>query len=381
MARDESGLYYARQRYYDPQIGRFISIDPELGSPEVPATHNPYAYAGNNPLRNRDPLGTDFASEVAADGNNLYHVLSDAQQAALKEAWDGAERARRLLSSGMKSTASETAAAAQHLKECETAIAKIHEIAKATYKYSLLKNGPTAELSEIGKQNLARNLANAKAELEALGEAPRVGRLVLGENASKLGSTLQGTENTARLQAEAAERAAEKKAAEEAATKASTETAKRAGEEVAEGIGSKLWRAVKGLGPFLQILGAVADIHTIAETDYYATKMYGAESDELKSRKLAKEMRDKLDEEIRRIAKEEPQRLGPMNDGRMPDPNNPDDIDQMIIDMHQNLWKKRPPFDGIIKPREEKPEDTTASKKAADDAAKNLRMRLRRPGS
>ncbi|HEX4640076.1 MAG TPA: RHS repeat-associated core domain-containing protein, partial [Chthoniobacterales bacterium] len=373
MVRDESGLYYARQRYYGPRIGRFLSIDPELGSAEVPATHNLYAYAGNNPLRNRDPLGTDFASEVAADGNNLYHVLSDAQQAALKEAWDGAERARRVLSGGMKSAASETAAAAQHLKECEAAMAKIHEIAKATYKYSLLKNGPTAELSEVGKQNLAKNLAKAKSELEALGEAPRIGRLALGENASKLGSTLQNTESVSRLQAEAAERAAEKKAAEEAASKATTETAKKAGEEIAETVGSKLWRAVKGLGPFLQILGAVADIHTIAETDYYATKMYGAESDELKSRKLAKEIRDKLDEEIRRIAKDEPGRLGPMNDGRMPDPNNPDDIDQLIIDMHINLNKKRPPFEGVIKPREEKPEDKTASKKAEDDAAaKNL---------
>ena len=136
---------------------------------------------------------------------------------------------------------------------------------------------------------------------------------------------------------------------------------------------AKLWRAAKGLGPFLQILGAVADIHTIAETDYYFTKMYGAESDEYKSRILAKKIREKLDEEIRRIAKEEPWRLGPMPDGKMPDPNNPEDIEQIIIDTHINLNKNRPPFEGVIKPREEKPEDKTAAKKAEDDAAvKNL---------
>jgi len=56
MVRDDD-LYYARSRYYSPSIARFISIDPLIGIPGVPSSHNAYSYAANNPLHYRDPLG------------------------------------------------------------------------------------------------------------------------------------------------------------------------------------------------------------------------------------------------------------------------------------------------------------------------------------
>ena len=49
----ESGLYYYRARYYDPELGRFISEDP-IG---FRGGINFYAYVGNNPLINNDPSG------------------------------------------------------------------------------------------------------------------------------------------------------------------------------------------------------------------------------------------------------------------------------------------------------------------------------------
>ena len=49
----ETGLYYYRNRYYDPTIGRFITQDP-MGMVDGP---NPYTYVGNNPVNFIDPWG------------------------------------------------------------------------------------------------------------------------------------------------------------------------------------------------------------------------------------------------------------------------------------------------------------------------------------
>ena len=46
--------YYYRARYYDPEIGRFVSEDP-LGF--AAGDVNFYAYVGNNPINNNDPSG------------------------------------------------------------------------------------------------------------------------------------------------------------------------------------------------------------------------------------------------------------------------------------------------------------------------------------
>ncbi len=57
LERDpETGLVYARHRYYDPEIGRFISADP-LGYVDGPSM---YSYAGNNPIDFTDPMGLEI---------------------------------------------------------------------------------------------------------------------------------------------------------------------------------------------------------------------------------------------------------------------------------------------------------------------------------
>lgn len=53
----ETGYYYLQSRYYNPQIGRFISADGILGEVSNLVTQNMYAYAGNNPVMNIDPDG------------------------------------------------------------------------------------------------------------------------------------------------------------------------------------------------------------------------------------------------------------------------------------------------------------------------------------
>jgi RHS repeat-associated protein len=52
---DPTGLIYLINRYYDPQTGQFISVDPAVGQ-----THQPYQYTGDNPVNHVDPTGLAF---------------------------------------------------------------------------------------------------------------------------------------------------------------------------------------------------------------------------------------------------------------------------------------------------------------------------------
>ncbi|MCB1115753.1 MAG: hypothetical protein KDK71_04710 [Chlamydiia bacterium] len=54
---EETGLIFLRNRYYDPEIGRFITPDFVLGDVKDPQTLNPYVFACNNPILLIDPLG------------------------------------------------------------------------------------------------------------------------------------------------------------------------------------------------------------------------------------------------------------------------------------------------------------------------------------
>jgi RHS repeat-associated protein len=54
QTEDPTGLDYLNNRYYDPTLTRFISVDPAVAS-----TAEPYAYANNNPVTYSDPTGLD----------------------------------------------------------------------------------------------------------------------------------------------------------------------------------------------------------------------------------------------------------------------------------------------------------------------------------
>lgn len=54
---EDTGLIYLRNRYYDPELGRFISPDCILGILGDPQTLNAYVYVRNNPVNFIDPSG------------------------------------------------------------------------------------------------------------------------------------------------------------------------------------------------------------------------------------------------------------------------------------------------------------------------------------
>lgn len=52
-----TGMLYMQQRYYDPVIGRFLSVDPVTAHTSPGANFNRYWYANNSPYRFTDPDG------------------------------------------------------------------------------------------------------------------------------------------------------------------------------------------------------------------------------------------------------------------------------------------------------------------------------------
>jgi RHS repeat-associated protein len=74
---DATGLYYYGARYYDPDLGRFMTRDLLAGKKAVPQSLNLYSYCLNNPVKMIDPaglyalcnVGTGICTEIYAGGS------------------------------------------------------------------------------------------------------------------------------------------------------------------------------------------------------------------------------------------------------------------------------------------------------------------------
>jgi len=77
----DTGLVYAQQRYYDPVIGRFLSVDPVGVDTSNGSNFSRYWYANNNPYRFTDPDGRS-PIEIAffvADAIELANSISSGE--------------------------------------------------------------------------------------------------------------------------------------------------------------------------------------------------------------------------------------------------------------------------------------------------------------
>ena len=72
---DETGLHYYGARYYDAEIGRFVSVDPWEGDLEDPQSLNKYSYVQNNPIRFVDPTGM-WGVAVGFGGNSHQFITN-----------------------------------------------------------------------------------------------------------------------------------------------------------------------------------------------------------------------------------------------------------------------------------------------------------------
>ena len=62
------------QRYYDPGIGRFLSVDSMAADTTTGWNFNRYSYAANNPYRFRDPDGRAITEQSEDTGLASFHL-------------------------------------------------------------------------------------------------------------------------------------------------------------------------------------------------------------------------------------------------------------------------------------------------------------------
>ncbi|HEX4965393.1 MAG TPA: Ig-like domain-containing protein [Thermoanaerobaculia bacterium] len=77
----ETGFIYFRNRYYDPEIGRFVTVDPK-GYGDGPSL---YSFAGNDPFNSGDPLGLEQLY-TAEERRKMQEKR--AEEAAAQEAYE-----------------------------------------------------------------------------------------------------------------------------------------------------------------------------------------------------------------------------------------------------------------------------------------------------
>jgi len=69
----DTGLVYMQQRYYDPVVGRFLSIDPVMPVAGQIMTFGRFSYANNNPVRNVDPDGRQATMGMPEEAVHLTY--------------------------------------------------------------------------------------------------------------------------------------------------------------------------------------------------------------------------------------------------------------------------------------------------------------------
>ncbi|WP_108670434.1 DNRLRE domain-containing protein [Peribacillus acanthi] len=69
---ENTKLYYLLARYYNPDNGVFLSIDPVRGNLDNPLTQNGYSYVLNNPVMLEDPEGTTGRQKQKIDANGPF---------------------------------------------------------------------------------------------------------------------------------------------------------------------------------------------------------------------------------------------------------------------------------------------------------------------
>jgi RHS repeat-associated protein len=83
----ESGNHFAKYRFYNHSIGRFMSPDPVGGSPGNPQSWNAYSFVLNNPANLSDPFGLD--SCIRSTWFSFFCTVGNADLFGESSGWTG----------------------------------------------------------------------------------------------------------------------------------------------------------------------------------------------------------------------------------------------------------------------------------------------------
>ncbi|MBA3916539.1 MAG: RHS repeat-associated core domain-containing protein [Acidobacteriales bacterium] len=155
------------QRYYDPQIGRFLSVDPVTANANTGGNFNRYWYANNNPYKFTDPDGRNAIVEETKKGNIAVAVpvrfvgsgATPANIAAIKN--DVAKNGNFTVTTGGKS---------------QQVAVRIVDVTATTPKGAVntitLTNGPTSDAAHQGASYVAGNRTSGEWDTKSMGARP-----------------------------------------------------------------------------------------------------------------------------------------------------------------------------------------------------------------
>ena len=86
---EANGLLYMRQRYYNPEIKRFINQDILRGDLSNSQSLNRYSYVQGNPVSFTDPFGLSPLKHSRAETDKSKTIVSQVVETVVEEPADG----------------------------------------------------------------------------------------------------------------------------------------------------------------------------------------------------------------------------------------------------------------------------------------------------
>jgi hypothetical protein len=162
-------------RVYDPEIGRFMSVDPVFQFPENTQSLNPYSYVLNNPLSLTDPTG-QFAMVIplAIAAYNLYTAANDVADAAVVLADDTASLEQKAIAVGTAASSVIDVTPGDLVKNSVKAMRQVAKgVDKAAAKEAGEKAAKTAHVpAKPSASNGAKSAQGAKSNAKGGESAP-----------------------------------------------------------------------------------------------------------------------------------------------------------------------------------------------------------------